>query len=122
MKGIFLLFTTLVVSSSLYAQWTNTTNVTNTNTGNVGIGTGTAFIPQIKFEVIGFGQIIRNTPANAYTTLRLYNNLNMDSRSLEIDYSGSEYNGSLLAGGPTGESAGITTTGAIPLVFGTANA
>ncbi|HEY3406159.1 MAG TPA: hypothetical protein VGK59_22385 [Ohtaekwangia sp.] len=123
MKGIIILFATLVLSSSLYAQWlTSGTHLYNSNTGNVGIGTGSAFTPQMKLEVIGFGQVIRNTPANNYTTLRLYNDQNSSSRSLEIDYSGSQYgSAALTTGGPTGESAAITTTGAFPLTFGTAN-
>jgi hypothetical protein len=84
----------------------------------VGIGTTT---PQTNLEVVGAGQIIRNASGTDYTALRLYNNQNNIMRALEVDYSGSSYSGALVTGGPTGESASITTTGAYPLVLGTAN-
>jgi hypothetical protein len=101
-------------------QWTTTGANISYSGGNVGIGTGTT-APQTKLEVVGFGQIIRNTTSTAYTTLRLYNDLNNALRGLEIDYSGSSYPGSVISGGPAGEGAAITTTGAYPLVLGTSN-
>jgi hypothetical protein len=86
--------------------------------GNVGIGAS----PQAaRFEVVGNGQFIRNTIASDYTTLRLYNDQNHIFRTLEIDYSGSQYAGSLVGSGPAGESASITTTGLFPLTLGTNN-
>jgi hypothetical protein len=72
-------------------------------------------------EVVGSISLLRNTSSTSYTSLRWYNDQNSSSRALEIDYSGSAYSGALLSGGPTGESAAITTTGAYPLVFGTSN-
>ena len=86
--------------------------------GNVGIGTTS---PAQKLEVVGQQTILRQTSTTSYTSLRLYNDQNSAVRALEIDYSGSAYSGSLISGGPTGESAGITTTGAYPLVLGTSN-
>jgi hypothetical protein len=88
-----------------------------TSEGNVGLG---IIAPQAKFEVLG-NQILRKTTSTDYTSLRLYNDVNSAVRALEIDYSGTTYSGSLLAGGVTGEAASITTTGAYPLMFGTSN-
>jgi hypothetical protein len=120
-----------MISPALKAQWqpTNTSTSDNTNIyhtgGNVGIGTST---PGMKLEIAGslgpgpIGQILRNTSTSGYTTLRLYNNLNVSTRSLEIDYSGTAYSGSSLTGGVAGEAATVTTTGQYPLMFGTNNA
>ncbi len=100
------------------AQWTtNGNDIYNSNTGNVGIGTAS---PQFRFEVVG-SQKNRNIAPSGYTTLRLYNDQDFSSRTLEIDYSGSMYGGVLLYGGPFGESAAIATTGFYPLTFGTGN-
>jgi hypothetical protein len=92
--------------------------ITANSSGNVGIGTSS---PTTRLEVVGSISMLRNTSSTSYTSLRLYNDQNSSSRALEIDYSGSAYSGALLSGGPTGESAAITTTGAYPLVFGTSN-
>ena len=88
------------------------------SSGNVGVGTTS---PSTRLEVVGGITLVRNTGSTNYASLRLYNDQNSGSRALEIDYSGSAYSGALLSGGPTGESAAITTTGAYPLVFGTSN-
>ncbi len=104
--------------SPLSLQTSNTNRLFIAVDGKVGIGTNA---PQNNFEVLGSGQILRNTIASDYTSLRLYNNQNNLMRALEIDYSGSSYGGTLLNSGPTGESASIGTTGAYPLVFGTSN-
>ena len=87
---------------------------------NVGIGTS---IPVAPLDVVGstLTAILRNSTAASYGGLRIYNDQNSSVRSLEIDYAGSTYAGSLVTNGPTGESAAITTTGAYPLVFGTSN-
>lgn len=90
--------------------------------GNVGIGVSTPITA--KFEVVQANAIqalFRSTLNTGYTSVRLYNDQNINSRSLEIDYSGSAFAGSLITGGPTGESAAISTTGAFPLVLGTNN-
>lgn len=102
----------------LYNSGTPITAMTALQNGNFGIGTTT---PQVKFEVVGFGQILRSTGAGSYTSLRLYNDTNNMMRSLEIDYSGSSYGSALVNGGPVGESASITTVGAFPLTLGTSN-
>lgn len=121
MKAIILSFFSSLIVTGASAQWTTSgINIYNSNTGVVGIGTGTTF-SSFKFEVVGNGQILRNTTATAATSLRLYNNLNSSVRSLQFDYSGSSYSGAVLSGGPSGEAASITTTGAYPLLFGTGN-
>ncbi len=107
---------------SLISNNVDRLTILNSN-GFIGIG---APAPQMNLEVVGnsstsVGQITRNTSATGYSTFRLYNNLNSNVRALEMDYSGSTYAGSLVTGGPTGESASISTTGAFPLVFGTSN-
>jgi hypothetical protein len=89
------------------------------NNGNVGIGTPS---PQFNLDILGFGQRIMNTGSTGYTTFRLYNDQNNLMRALEIDYSGSGYPSALVNGGPSGESASITTTGSFPLTLGTNNA
>jgi hypothetical protein len=66
-----------------------------------------------------FRTILRNTLGTGYTSLRLYNDVGTAVRSLEIDYAGSSYASSLVTGGPTGESAAIGTTGAIPMSLAT---
>ncbi len=65
--------------------------------------------------------LLQNTTSTGYTSLRLYNDIGTSARALEIDYSGSGYVGSLIASGPAGESASISTTGAFPLVIGAGN-
>ena len=87
---------------------------------NLGIGTTG---PVAFLDIVGNGihTILRNTSATSYTSLRLYNNQNSALRTLEIDYSGASYSGALITGGPTGESACVTTTGAYPLALGTNN-
>jgi hypothetical protein len=124
MKRIILLAIFSSPLSSLFAQWsTNGSNIYNTTTANnVGIGTGSAVTSPFKLEVVGSGQLIRNTTSTGYTTLRLYNNLNSANNALEIDYAGSGFGSStLLSGGVTGEAGSIATNGAFPLMFGTSN-
>lgn len=87
--------------------------------GDVGIGTAS---PAARFNVESPNSLVglfRNTSSTAYTSLRIYNNQNIAGRALEIDYAGSAYASALLTGGPTGESASISTTGSYPLVLGT---
>ena len=66
--------------------------------------------------------LLRQTSSTSYTSLRMYNDLNTSARSLEINYAGSAYSGSLITGSPSGEQATIATVGAYPLVLGTSNA
>lgn len=121
-RVLIILAATQLIHFTALAQWTTSgVNIYNSNTGNVGIGTG-AGPATWKFELVGNGQVIRNTAATSFASLRLYNNQNSNVRSLEIDYSGSSYSGSILSGGVNGEAASITTTGAYPLMFGTGNA
>ena len=82
--------------------------------GNLGIGT----VPggSAKLEVVlatAIHALLRSTTASGYTSLRLYNDQNSATRSLEIDYTGSTYSG--------GEMAILATTGAFPLTFATNN-
>jgi len=65
--------------------------------------------------------VISQPTSTSYAGLRIYNDQASSVRALEIDYAGSAYSGALITGGPTGESAAITTTGAYPLVLGTNN-
>jgi hypothetical protein len=65
--------------------------------------------------------VLRNSLNTGYVSMRLFNDQNSSVRALEFDYSGSSYAASLLTGGPTGESASITTTGNFPLSIGTSN-
>jgi hypothetical protein len=65
-----------------------------------------------------YKNILQNTTGTGYTSLRL---LNDQSRSLEIDYSGSTYASALITGGPTGESAAIGTISTFPLSLYTNN-
>lgn len=74
-----------------------------------------------SFTASTIGLLLRQSSSAGYTGMRIFNDLNTSSRCLEIDYAGSAYAGALLSGGPTGESASITTTGAYPLVLGTNN-
>ncbi len=83
-------------------QWTTSGTTIYRATGNVGIGTTT---PSFPLEVTA--ALIRNPSATGYTTLRLYNNINLNVRSLEIDYMGSSY--------PGGEQGRVCTTGQYPL-------
>jgi hypothetical protein len=88
--------------------------------GNLGVGTSS---PAAPLEVVGTTStaIFRNSTANSYGGIRIYNDQNSNGRALEIDYSGSTYASALVTNGPTGESAAIATTGAYPLVLGTSN-
>ena len=65
--------------------------------------------------------VIAQPSSTSYGGIRVYNDINTGARALEIDYSGSSYSGSLLTGGPSGESASISTTGTYALALGTNN-
>jgi hypothetical protein len=113
----------LHVDGTLFDTDTSSTN--NVYVANrVGIGT-TA--PVVSLHVNGdclFGNLVKMgtiTGATGYSTLRIWNDQNTALRGLEIDYAGSSYSGSLVAGGPTGEAGSISTTGPYPLILGTNN-
>ena len=89
--------------------------------GRLIVGGPTAYGGVATFTGGQASVIINQTSSTGYAGLRIYNDQGSNIRSLELDYSGSAYSGSLIAGGPTGESAAICTTGAYPLVFGTNN-
>jgi len=115
--------TSFTANGVLYASSTSalaTSSALTWDGTNLGVG-GTGSSRLYVESASGIQALLRNPTASSYTTLRLYNNLNSNIRSLEIDYSGSTYSGALVSGGPSGEQAVITTTGAYPLVFGTAN-
>lgn len=80
-------------------------------------------ITQASSSSGGVVSSLRNTSngTTSYTSLRLANDLNTNVRTLEIDYGSSGYTPALLNGGPTGESASISTSGAFPLSLGTSN-
>jgi hypothetical protein len=50
MKKLYTTLVAILIASHSFAQWTNGTNITNTNTGNVGIGTTN---PNYKLDVSG---------------------------------------------------------------------
>jgi uncharacterized protein (DUF2132 family) len=109
-------------NNALLLYTNNTEKVRITSGGLVGIATSA---PGAPLDVVGSTAtaILRTATeiSTSYAGLRVYNNLNSSVRALEIDYAGSTYTGPLVTGGPTGESAAITTTGAYPLAFGTNN-
>jgi hypothetical protein len=100
---------------------TFTTAMTLDSSGNLGIGTSSPGAVLTVENSAGITCLLRRTTATSYTSLRLYNDQNSSTRSLEIDYSGSTYSGALITGGPSGEQAAIGTTGAYPLVLYTSN-
>ncbi|MCC6690448.1 MAG: hypothetical protein IT235_02840 [Bacteroidia bacterium] len=54
MKNLATFLFLTAVSSTVFSQWApNSTHIYNTNTGNVGIGTGTSFTPTKKLEIRG---------------------------------------------------------------------
>lgn len=65
--------------------------------------------------------IFRQTSSTSFTGMRIQNDLNLSTRALEIDYSGSAYATPLITGAPSGEAGVIVTNGAFPLVLGTNN-
>jgi hypothetical protein len=83
--------------------------------------TGTNAFTSATFNAATSTVILKQNSSGSYAGLRIYNDQDSAVRALEIDYSGSSYSGSLITGGPAGESAAITTTGAYPLVLGTSN-
>jgi hypothetical protein len=91
------------------------------STGAVGIGTTSMVGPSsLTVSNTSSAQILaRNWVSTGYSGIRLYNDQNSGSRSIEIDYAGSAFASSLLTSGPTGESGSIATTGAYPLSIGT---
>jgi hypothetical protein len=104
-----------------YTHPTTTTNIGDIteraridSSGNFLIG-NTSGVGRLYVETSATPAVVfRNTDAASYTSLRLYNDINLANRALEIDYFGSTYSG--------GERAEITTTGAYPLCFLTSNA
>lgn len=98
----------------------NTARITVSGSGNVGIGTNN---PHFPLELVGSNVefLQRNPDPLSYSGLRFYNDQNNALRALEMDYSGSSYSGVLLASGPVGESAALTTTGPFPFALGTSN-
>jgi len=92
--------------------------------GSINIGTSSS-IAGVTLNVQsipnGVGVLINNPSSASYTGFRIYNDQASAIRSLEMDYAGSAYAGTLLSGGISGEAAAITTTGAYPLQFGTSN-
>ena len=99
----------------------NSARMTIDSSGFVGIGTTT---PQHKLSVEGGSAtsiMVGNTSSTGYAGYRIYNDTYGNSRTMEIDYSGSAYASSLLSSGVTGEAGSIATTGAYPLMFGTTN-
>ena len=105
----------IVLDGTLGLTYTGDTAASNNLAvpGNVGVGTSS---PSAKLEIVSSGtptQIMRNTNASSYTSLRLYNDQNIAVRALEIDYYGSSAAG--------GERAELATTGAYPMLFLTNN-
>lgn len=87
MKGIFLLFTMLMVTTSLFAQqWTTSgSNIYNSNTGNVGVGTTS---PSTKFHIEGGtnSEPLKITSNNLSTSLGLYTAGSSDILSAFVSY------------------------------------
>jgi hypothetical protein len=118
-----------ICTFSLFAQTLyipgGTGGIGPSSTSKVGIGTSAPqWALQIEETVAGTGgELIRNLSASpaAYTSFRLYNNTGSNVRSLEIDYASSAFSGPLVTGGPMGEGASISVTGAYPLVLATSN-
>lgn len=93
-------------SSDALAQWsTNGTNINNTNTGNVGIGTTT---PNDKLTV--YGSNIKSIFGESTTHTNLYSTYNSQSwNALEIFSNGSSYSGLVFSNNLTsGGIGGIT--------------
>lgn len=65
--GVFGLVVLLGQSQSTFAQWTNGTNINNTNPGNVGVGTT---VPNAQLHVAGANGPGNNTAANAPDALQ----------------------------------------------------
>ncbi len=82
--------------------------------GVVGIGTGSS-TSATGLEILAAttSLVLRQTSSFGYAGLRIYNDLNVGTRALEIDYYGSAASG--------GELGAIGTTGAFPLTFLTSN-
>lgn len=97
------------------------TRLSISGSGDVGIGTTTTNALEVYRTNQQNLAVFRQGTSTNYSSIRLINDTNNMSRSLEIDYSGSAYGGALLTSGPTGESGAIATTGNYPLVFGTNN-
>ncbi len=86
---------------------------------------GGGVAPQTKLEVVGDQNtfIMRTTDAAGYSSFRCYNSANSSARAMELGYTGASGNHGLpaLVNGQTAEGAYLTTTGAYPFEFGTAN-
>lgn len=63
----------------------------------------------------------RTTSTTLYSLFELRNDLNSNTRSMQVAYCSSGFTGTYLAGGPSVETGVITTTGSYALIFGTAN-
>lgn len=91
------------------------------SSGRLIVKSATAYGSAATFTGTQATVVINYTSSTSYGGLRIYNDQNSSGRALEIDYSGSAYSGAFLTGGPSGEQAAITTTGAYPLVLGSSN-
>ncbi len=91
----------------------------NTNSGLFSSAAGEVSITTSgvqRLVVASTGMTARTTTSTSYVGLSLINDA---SRRLDINYAGSGYVGGILAGGPSGETAMIATSGANVLQFGT---
>jgi hypothetical protein len=106
---VFIILSLMIVvghSTRAMAQWsTNGSNINNTNTGNVGIGTAT---PYDKLTVYGSNIKSIFGEANAHTNLySTYNNQNWNA--LEIFSNGGAYSGLVLSNNVTSGGIGGVT-------------
>lgn len=113
------------VASPMVVSNTLTMASSSRVSGDIIVGTTRSANTSARIEVSGTnvdaGLLVRQTSNTSYAGMRFYNATDTAFRALEIDYSSPGYSGSLVSGGPTGESGSITTTGAYPLTLGTNN-
>jgi hypothetical protein len=76
------------------------------------IASNSAFVPQI---------VVRDTDSTSYGSIRIYNDTNVGTRALELDYSGSAYPSTIIGSAPAGECGAIYTSGNYPMVLGQAS-